>query len=43
MLHDILYYTYGTIIIVAQKNIEVVMSHANVDRGKAVTGYGFEE
>ena len=64
-LHDILYYTYGTIIIVAQmataekfnydlppiieedkdvdfigvveKNIKLVMSHANVDRGKAVT------
>ena len=71
MLHDILYYTYGTIIIVAlmataekfnydlppiieedkdvdfigvvEKNIKLVMSHANVDRGKAVTGYGFEE
>ena len=28
---------------VGEKNIEVVMSHANVDRGKAVTGYGFEE
>ena len=28
---------------VEEKNIEVVMSHANVDRGKAVTGYGFEE